>query len=107
MKMMRKVAEDEGKEGIKFKVMEVGSRTMKRDLQRSNPTATKGCPENDCVACKEERGKGGECRRNNVNYEIEQTMPRREETRVHWRNGQESVAYTKEHMAGKNREESE
>ena len=71
MKMMRKVAEEEAKEGIKFKIMEVGGRTMKRELQRSNPTATPGCSEEDCIACNVERGKGGKCRSNNVNYEIE------------------------------------
>ena len=71
MKMMRKVAEEEAKEGIKFKIMEVGGRTMKRELQRSNPTATPGCSAEDCIACNVERGKGGKCRSNNVNYEIE------------------------------------
>ena len=108
MKMMRKVAEDEGKEGIKFKVMEVGGRTMKRDLQRSNPTATKGCSESDCIACKEERGKGGECRRNNVNYEIEcKLCP--EEMRPVYIGETARNLYTraKEHMAGENREETE
>ena len=71
LKQMRKVAEKEVKEGIKFKIMEVGGRTMKTELQRSNPTATPGCGESDCVACKLGRGRGGNCRRNNVNYEIE------------------------------------
>ena len=71
MKMMRKAAEEEEKDGIKFKIMEVGGRTMKREVQRSNPTATQGCMEDDCIACNVERGKGGDCRRSNVNYEIE------------------------------------
>ena len=71
LKMMRTVAEEEAKQGIKFKVMEVGGRTMKRALQRSNPTATPGCEEKDCLCCNVERGKGGDCRKNNVNYEIE------------------------------------
>ena len=70
MKMMRKVAEAEAKEGINFKIMEVGGKTVKRILQRSNPTATPGCDDVDCIACKVERGKGGNCRRNNINYEI-------------------------------------
>ena len=71
MKMMKKVAEEEAKEGIRFKIMEVGGRTIKRELQRSNPTATPGCTESDCIACSMERDKGGDCRKNNVNYEIE------------------------------------
>ena len=68
---MRKVAEEEGKEGIRFKIMEVGGRTIKSELQRSNPTATPGCGEHDCIVCKLGRGRGGNCRRNNVNYTIE------------------------------------
>ena len=71
MKMMRKVAEEEAKEGIRFKIMEVGGRTMKKVLQKSNPTATPGCDKDDCLGCIPERGKGGNCRRNNINYEIE------------------------------------
>ena len=71
LKMMRKVADAEAKEGLKFKIMEVGGKTVKRVLQRSNPTATPGCEDTDCIACKDDRGGGGNCRRNNVNYEIE------------------------------------
>ena len=71
MKMMRQVAEEEAREGLKFKIMEVGGKTVKRMFQRSNPTATPGCEDTDCVSCKDERGKGGNCRRNSVNYEIE------------------------------------
>ena len=71
MKMMREVAESEAKEGVKFKIMEVGGKTLKRTFQRSNPTATPGCTDPECTACKDERGKGGNCRKNNVNYEIE------------------------------------
>ena len=70
-KMMRKVADEEAKEGIKFKVMEIGGRTLKSELQKSNPTASPGCGENDCIACIGESGEGGNCRRNNVNYEIQ------------------------------------
>ena len=44
---------------------------MKRVLQKSNPTATPGCDDEECLGCKPERGKGGNCRRNNINYEIE------------------------------------
>ena len=71
LKMMRKVAEEETKEGIGFKILEVGGKTIKRTLQKSNPTATPGCDEEDCLACYNGRGQGGDCRKNNVNYEIE------------------------------------
>ena len=71
MKEMRKVADEEAKEGIKFKIMEIGGKTVKSELQKSNPLAQPGCGESDCIACNMERGKGGNCRRNNVNYEIE------------------------------------
>ena len=57
--------------GIRFKIVEVGGRTLKSELQRSNPTATPGCDKEDCLGCTVERGKGGKCHKNNVNYEIE------------------------------------
>ena len=71
MRMMREVAESEAKEGVNFKIMEVGGKTLKRTLQRSNPTATPGYVNPECIACKDERGKRGYCCRNHVNYEIE------------------------------------
>ena len=71
MKMMREVAEKEAKEGIRFKIVEMGGRTLKSMLHKSNPTAKPGCTEEDCVGCKDGRGKGGQCHRKNVNYEIE------------------------------------
>ena len=69
--MLRKVADEEATEGVKFKIVEVGGRMKKRLLQRSNPTAVPGCEEEDCIVCNPERGKGGDCRKNNINYEIE------------------------------------
>ena len=68
---MKKVAADEKKGDINFKIVEMGGKTLKRELQKSNPTATPGCQKEDCLACKGEKGEGGQCRRNNVNYEIE------------------------------------
>ena len=49
----------------------MGGRTLKSELQKSNPTATPGCEEKDCLGCRAEKGKGGQCHRNNVNYQIE------------------------------------
>ena len=70
MKTMKKVADREAKEGIHFKVVEMGGRTLKSELQKSNPIATPGCDEANCLGCTTGRGKGGQCRRNNVNYQI-------------------------------------
>ena len=71
MKIMREVAEKESEPGLKFKIIETGGRTVKREVQKSNPTATPGCSSGDCMACKRGRGKGGGCRRSNALYEIE------------------------------------
>ena len=40
-------------------------------LQRSNPTATTGCEEEDCLPCRGGKGEGGDCRRCGVNYSVE------------------------------------
>ena len=56
---------------VKIKIMEQGGRQVKRILQRNNPGRTKGCDSADCLACSGGgRGKGGECRRNSVGYEL-------------------------------------
>ena len=68
---LRKVADQEAIPGLKFKVLEKGGVTIKHKVQVSNPTATPGCPETDCVACRTERGKGGSCRKGNIQYEME------------------------------------
>ena len=68
LKMMKKSAKRAEKEGIKFNIIEKGGNTIKREIQKSNPTATPGCLKQDCMCCKEERGKGGQCHKNNVNY---------------------------------------
>ena len=69
-KKMRQIADKEAKDGIHFNVVEVGGKTMRSELQKSNPTASPGCRKTDCLACKEGRGKGGKCHKSNVNYEI-------------------------------------
>ena len=71
LRSMREVAKREAKEGIHFKIVEMGGRTLKAELQRSNPTATPGCAKDDCVVCETGRGGGGQCHKNNVNYKIE------------------------------------
>ena len=70
---MKEVTKEEGeKKGkIRFKIVEMGGNTLKRELQRSNPLATPGCSKVDCMGCRKQRGEGGQCMRNNINYEIE------------------------------------
>ena len=55
---------------VKIKIMEEGGKSAKSLLQISNPNKSKGCLSPDCLACKHGRGKGGECRRNNVGYKL-------------------------------------
>ena len=69
--MLRGVAEQEAQEGIQFRIVESGGRTVKSDVQRSNPTATPGCTDSDCLPCKEERGGGGQCRKTNIQYSMD------------------------------------
>ena len=68
--MLRKTVEEEAEPGFKFKVLESGGRTIKSQLQKSNPTATPGCDNLDCLACKDGRGKGGSCLKTNIQYEL-------------------------------------
>ena len=55
---------------VKIKIQEQGGIQVKTRLQKTNPGRTKGCNSEDCLACKHGRGKGGECRRNNVGYTL-------------------------------------
>ena len=55
---------------VKIKIMGKGGTQVKHIIQKNNPNKTKGCNSLDCLACKHGRGKGGECRRNNVGYEL-------------------------------------
>ena len=71
VKMMRKTLEREKGKGDTFSLVEVGGSTIKSLIQKSNPTATPGCPKADCMCCRVERGKGGPCHQNNVNYVVE------------------------------------
>ena len=107
MKMMRKVAEDEAKEGIRFKIIEMGGRTLKSMFQKSNPTATQGCSEEDCIGCNIERGKGGNCQRNNINYEIEcQVCPEGRKAIYIGETSNNLYTRTKQHIGRKNHEDS-
>ena len=71
LQMLKEVAEQEAVPGLKFKVLEKGGLTVQHKVQRSNPSATPGCQDADCLPCKDGRGKGGCCRRGNVQYQME------------------------------------
>ena len=55
---------------VYIKIQEEGGTTMIRKLQRTNPSRTMGCNSSDCIACKHGRGRCGDCRKNNVGYEL-------------------------------------
>ena len=81
LKMMKRAAEEIEKEGVQFKLVEVGGQTVKSALQRSNPTAAPACTKGDCACCGEGRGGGGQCHRNNVNYMVTcELCPKGDET---------------------------
>ena len=73
-KQLKNIAESEAEAGLKFKVVEYGGPTVKSKVQKSNPTSTAGCDNQDCLACKEGRGKGGPCLKSNVQYELSCTQ---------------------------------
>ena len=70
-RMLREVAETESTEDVRFKIIETGGRRIKHQLQSSNPTATQGCTDSSCIACQHGKGEGGNCRINNITYEVE------------------------------------
>ena len=44
---------------------------MKRQVQLSNPTATAGCEQADCMPCRTGTGGTSRCRKSNILYEFE------------------------------------
>ena len=68
---LREIADRESEAGVRFNVIETGGLTIKSQVQLSNPTATAGCDAADCIACSDGRGQGGNCRKSNINYEVE------------------------------------
>ena len=106
-KNMKKVADKEARHGIHFNIIEVGGRTLKSELQKSNPTATPGCSKNDCLCCSMERGKGGKCHKGNVNYEIECLQCPEDERAVYIGETSKNL-YTRasQHMSNRTLEES-
>ena len=105
LKEMREVAEKESKDGIKLNVVESGGATLKRELQRSNPTAAPGCDKGDCPCCKEDRGKGGQCHRANVNYEVIcELCPKESQTKYIGETSRNLYTRMGEHQGGEHEE---
>ena len=68
--LLRDVADKEAIPGVKFHVLEKGGTRVKQIVQKSNPTATPGCLDADCIACKGGSGNGGPCRKGNIGYQM-------------------------------------
>ena len=104
---MRQIAEKEAKGGIHFNITEIGGRTMKSELQKSNPTANPGCEKTDCLACVDKRGEGGKCHKSNINYEIV-CMDCPEDKRPVYIGETARNLYTRaaQHQSGRSKEES-
>ena len=104
---MKTIADREAKAGIHFNIIEIGGRTLKSEVQKSNPTATPGCDKTDCVACSLGRGKGGNCQKGNVNYKME-CMECPESTRATYIGETSKNLYTRaaQHIGNREQEES-
>jgi hypothetical protein len=70
-KILKEVADRETEAGVKFKIVESGGKTLEAALKTANPTESPGCIDRRCVACRNDRGSGGNCRGSNINYEME------------------------------------
>ena len=68
---LREIANHEIEAGIKFTIIETGSKTIERQIQLSNPTATTGCDRHDCLPCQTGRGTSGICSKSNIVYVME------------------------------------
>ena len=70
-KALRRIADQEAEDGVRFKIVETGGRTVQSQVQKSNPMETAGCEEPDCLPCRTGRGTGGSCHATGVNYSVE------------------------------------
>ena len=70
-KILREIAAREAEQGVNFKIIEAGGTSVKSKVQVSNPTATVGCTNAQCLPCKTIKGEGGNCRSCGVNYQVE------------------------------------
>ena len=67
--LRRKMQDEIRKTRLKIKVVETSGKSIKQQLQRSDPFKNNRCPSHDCLVCTSD-GKGP-CRRSGVTYSIE------------------------------------
>ena len=70
-KSLREITERETELGVKFLIVETDGIPVQYKVQKSNPTATRGCDDLDCLPCKSGKGDGGNCRSCGANYKVE------------------------------------
>ena len=89
--------------GVRFHVLEKGGTRVKQIVQKSNPTATPGCLDDDCIACKDGSADGGLCRQGNIGYQMgcdmcDQTDNQTERTTYIGETSRNIYSRGKEHM---------
>ena len=106
-KRLRKIADKEKKKELHFNVVEMGGRTLKAEMQKSNPTATPGCQKEDCLPCSNGRGKGGKCHKSSVNYQIEcLECPKDQRPVYHGETSKNLYTRSLQHMGNRSHEDS-
>ena len=97
---LREIAEKEAENGVMFKVVESGGRSVKSIVQKSNPTATVGCTDAACLPCKTGAGDGGNCRSCSINYEVEcQLCPEEQRSKYVGETARNLFTRGKEHVS--------
>ena len=86
----------------RMKVVERGGTTIKDILSRKNPWAKDGCQRSDCLPCKWERGKGGNCQQENIVYRITCLECERRQVKAEYTGETSRTAYLRgrEHVEG-------
>jgi hypothetical protein len=97
-KSLREKADREAEFGLKFQIVETGGIPVQRKVQKSNPTATGGCNDSDCLPCDTGRGDGGNCHSCGANYTIECGMCPAGQSLYHIETSKNLYTRAKEHM---------
>jgi hypothetical protein len=97
-KMLREIAENEAEAGINFRIVETGGCSIKSKVQKSNPTATTGCTDVDCLPCETGSGDGGNCRSCGTNYQIECALCPAGQSLYHGETSRNLYTRSKEHL---------
>ena len=59
-----------GTEMKRIKMVERGGKSIKEIFATTNPWARDGCSREDCLPCMGERGRGGDCQKENICYRV-------------------------------------